>query len=73
MNVKTKTKIVKLFLNPLDKHFPLHNKLHKLFNRTNVKTSYSCMPNLNSYTYMRNHKVLNDKPKETGINNCNCD
>ena len=25
---------------------------------------------MNSYTYM--HKVLNDKPNETGNNNCNC-
>ena len=30
-NIKTKTKIGKLFLNLLDKHFPPHNKLHKLF------------------------------------------
>ena len=30
------------------------------------------MPNMNSYTYMLNHKVLNDKPNETGINSCNC-
>ena len=27
---------------------------------------------MNSYTYMHNDKVLNYKPKETGINNCNC-
>ena len=27
---------------------------------------------MNSYTYMHHHKVLNDKPDETGINNCNC-
>ena len=71
-NLKMKTKIGKLFLNLLDKHFPPHNKLHKLFNRTTVKISYSCMPNMNSYTYMHNHKVLNDKPNQTGINNCNC-
>ena len=25
---------------------------------------------MNSYTYMHNHKVLNDKPNETAINNC---
>ena len=30
------------------------------------------MPNMNFYTYMHNHKVLNDKSNETGINNCNC-
>ena len=71
-NLKTKTKIGKLFLNLLDKHFPSHNKLQKLFNRTTVRISYSCMPNMNSYTYMHNHEVLNDKPNEMGINNCNC-
>ena len=27
---------------------------------------------MNSYTYMYNHKILNDKPNETGINDCNC-
>ena len=27
---------------------------------------------MNSHTYMHNHKVINDKPNETGINNCNC-
>ena len=27
---------------------------------------------MNSYTYMHNHKVLNDKPNEMGVNNCNC-
>ena len=68
----TKAKIGKLFLNLLEKHFPPHNKLLKLFNRTTVKISYSCMPNMNSYTYMHNHKVLNDKPNETRINDCNC-
>ena len=29
------------------------------------------MPSMNSYAYMHNHKVLNDKPNETRINNCN--
>ena len=54
-NLKRKTKIGKVFLNLLDKHFPSHNKLHRLFNRTNVKISYSCMPNMNCYTHMHNH------------------
>ena len=70
-NLKTKTKIAKLFLNLLDKHFSLHNKLHRLFNWTNVKISCSCMPNVNSYAYMHNHKFLNNKSNEMGINNCN--
>ena len=61
-NLKTKRKIGNLFLNCLflDKHFPPHNKLHKLFNSTNAKIRYICMPHMNSYTYMHNHKVLNN-------------
>ena len=71
-NLKTKTKICNIFFHLLNKHFPPHNKLHKLFNWTSVKISYSCIPIMNSYIYMHNHKVLNDNPNETGINNCNC-
>ena len=43
-NLKTKTKISILFLNLLDKHFPPHNKLHKLFNGTNVKSATDVCP-----------------------------
>ena len=71
-NLKTKTKISKLFLNHLDKHFSPHKKLQRLFNRTNVKIKERCMPYMNFYTYMHNDKVLNDKPNETRINNRNC-
>ena len=47
-NLKTKTKIGKLFWNLLDKHFRPHKKRHKLFSWINVKTSYSCMSSMNS-------------------------
>ena len=70
-NLKTKTKIGKLFLNLLDKHFLLIRNCIRFFYRANVKICNSSMPKMNSYTYMYNHKVLNDKPNETGINNCN--
>ena len=30
------------------------------------------MPNINAYTYTHNHKVLNEKPNEKKVNNCNC-
>ena len=42
------TKIGETFLGLIDKHFPPHHKLHKLFNRNNVKISYRCMPNVKS-------------------------
>ena len=64
--------IGKLFVNLLDKQFPPHSKLNRLFNRTSAKISYSCMSNMNSYSYVHNHKALNCKPNETGISDCNC-
>ena len=38
------TNVGKTFLNLLEKHFPKHHKFRKIFNRNNVKISYSCMP-----------------------------
>ena len=43
INVKTKNKI---FLSLLKKHFPKKNKLHKIFNKNNVKINYICMTNI---------------------------
>ena len=71
IKVKTKTNIGKLFIIFLDKYFPPDNKLHRRFKPTSVKISYSGMANMNSFSYMHNHKVLNNKPNETEIKNCN--
>ena len=38
-----KTNIAKQFLDLLDKHFSRIHKNHLIFNRNNVKISYSCM------------------------------
>ena len=40
-----KTKVGKSFFRLLDKHFPRSHSLYKIFNRNNVKVSYSCMNN----------------------------
>ena len=45
-SVNVKTNVGKLFMRLIDKHFPRHHKFHKLFNRNNVKLSYSCMPSM---------------------------
>ena len=37
-----KTTIGKILLSLLKKHFPKKNKLHKIFNKNNVKISCSC-------------------------------
>ena len=38
-----KTNIARSFLKLVDTHFPIGNKLHKIFNRNTVKVSYSCI------------------------------
>ena len=43
--VNVETNIGKTFLKLIDKHFPKTNKCHKIFNRNNVKVSYSCLSN----------------------------
>ena len=45
-SVNVKTNVGKLFMKLIDKHFPRHHKFYNLFNRNNVKLSYSCMPSM---------------------------
>ena len=47
-NKNLSTNIGKFFLNLINKHFPKEHKFHKIFNKNNVKVSYSCMPNIKS-------------------------
>ena len=69
MNVETN--IGKRFLNLVSTHFPKGHKMHKLFNRNNVKISYSCMPNIASIIQSHNKQVISNKPDNTGLK-CNC-
>ena len=52
-----KTNIVKQFLRLLDKNFVRNHKCHKIFNRNNVKTSYSCMDNVTNIISSHNKKM----------------
>ena len=65
-----KTNVGKTFLNLVDKHFPPSNPLHNVFNRNNVKVSYSCMQNIKSTISSHNHKLLSDPPAAS--DQCNC-
>ena len=47
-NMAVKTNVGRAFLCLINKHFPKSSPLHKYFNRSNVKVSYSCMPNISS-------------------------
>ena len=69
MNVETN--IAKKFLQLVSKHFPKGHKLNKVFNRNNLKVSYSCMPNVASIINAHNKKVLNIN-KQVNTPGCNC-
>ena len=53
--------IAKDFLRLLDQNFPKHHRLHKIFNRNNVKVSYCTMPNSTHIT----RKFYTKCPKTT--------
>ena len=57
-------------MSSIDKHFPPHHKLHKLFNRKDVKISYTCLPNIKSIINRNNRKILYPSPT-TGRRTCN--
>ena len=66
-----KTNFGREFLELIDKHFPVGNPLHKLFNRRTVKLSYSCTKNFATIIQNHNRKILSEE-KQQEENLCNC-
>ena len=54
----------------VDKHFPRHHKYYKLFNRNNIKVSYSYMPNMNKVIRKHNSKIMKN-PAPSTTKTCN--
>ena len=52
------TKVAAYFINLVKRHFPSNHKFHKIFNKNNLKVSYSCMPNMNSIINAHNKTVI---------------
>ena len=69
MNVETN--IGKTFLKLIDQHFPKTNKFYKIFNRNNVKVSYSCLPNSTNMIKSHNYRILSEE-KTQDQPKCNC-
>ena len=68
-----KTNIGRTFLRLVTKHFPKNHKYHSLFNKNNVKVSYSCMENMGSIINKHNKKVLaNNTSRDSNKSLCNC-
>ena len=65
-----KTNIGREFINLVKKHFNKNNPLSKIFNKHNMRVSYSCMANLERLIKSHNQKILN---KSNSIQDqCNC-
>ena len=61
-SINVTSNIGRFFLNLINRHFPLEHKFSKIFNRNNMKISYSCMPNMKSRINIHNKKVTKAKP-----------
>ena len=65
------TKVGSQFPKLISKHFPRHHKFYKLFNKNNVKVSYSCMPNMKNI--INTHNKISTLQKIINITRtCNC-
>ena len=73
-NKSVVTNVGQRFLQLVDKHFknPRSNViLKKLFNRNNLKISYSCTRNIKSFVSGHNKKIINEST-ESEARTCNC-
>ena len=66
--VNVKANFGKIFLSLLKKHFLQKNKLHKIFNKKNVKISYSCMSNISTTIAGYNKSFLQPKTTKYEMN-----
>ena len=72
-SLNVKINVAKRFLQIVSRNFPKTHRFHKLFNRNNLKVSYSCLPNISSIISSHNKKILNaNDPGEPNERSCNC-
>ena len=63
--------IEKFFLKLIEKHFPKTFKFHKIFNKNNVKVSYSCLIYFANMIKLHNNRILYEETAQ-GQHRCNC-
>ena len=72
-SANVQTNAARSFLCLIDKHFPRSHVLHKIFNRNNVKVSYSCMSNMAKIIKSHNAKILGKVDASSSSDKqCNC-
>ena len=68
-----KPRIGQRFLSLIDQHFPVGSKLCKIFNRSAVKVSYSCMLNMGNIIKHHNARVHGaEHGNDNQLRCCNC-
>ena len=69
-----KTNIGKKFLAVIRKSFPTSNPLSEIFNKSIIKISYCCLPNIKSIIDCHNKEITNKKPErlDNSETKCNC-
>ena len=70
-SANVKSNIGRRFLILIDKHFKNH-RYSKIFNRNNVKVSYSCMPDVKAQIISHNARLLNSSVNSEPVRKCNC-
>ena len=70
-NAAVTTNIGKRFLTLIDRHFPPNSKYSKIFNRNDVKISYSCTRNIGSIITNHNKHLTSNQEHEAS-RPCNC-
>ena len=70
-DLSVKTNVGRAFLNIIDNSFPVDHMLRTIFNRSTIKLSYSCLPNIKNTIDSHNKAQLKKSNTETK-KNCNC-
>ena len=65
------TNIARRFIELVKKHFGKSNPLSKIFNKNNMRISYSCMANMKQYINAHNRRILQGNKNSQEIP-CNC-
>ena len=68
MNVQTN--IGREFLNLVSEIFPKNHRYNEIFNKNNIKVSYSCTDNLHTVIKKHNRKILETSKTPSTENNC---
>ena len=66
-SLNVETNIGKTFLKLIDKYFPKTNRFHEIFNRNNVKVSYSCLPIFANIKKAHNNKSCMRRKLKTNL------